>query len=159
MENVSAALHAQGVKVWFNAENTRDPVGQSAWLTVDASPNHPDIMLEEGAFVVSWGSPGTLANFFSEAECKSTIDTMQSVSHIKATIASGTTGLPGATGIDNYGAPVAYWDAFYFGLSCFLLGKNTVNNNSYFTWNDNNQRCNGSASTTSISERQKAPIR
>jgi hypothetical protein len=47
-------------------------------------------------------------------------------------------GLPGGAGLDNYGNPVTYWDAFYFGLSCFLLGKNTVANNSYFSWQDNN---------------------
>src|SRR5208283_3937738 len=107
----------------------------SAWITLDASPNRPDIMLEECAFVVAWG---TVAGFYDEPTCKSTIDTMQSVKNFGAAMASSTTGLPGATGVDNFGNPVTYWDAFYFGLSCFLLGKNTAANNSYFVWHDNN---------------------
>ena len=139
MENVSAALHAEGVKAWFNAGPTTTQVGQSAWRTLDISPNHPDALLDEGTFVVSWVPAGVLAGFRTEAQCKSVIDTMQSISKISAAMASSSTGLPGATGVDNFGKPVTYWDAFYFGLSCFLLGKNTAANNSYFVWHDANQ--------------------
>jgi hypothetical protein len=71
-----------------------------------------------------------------ETQCKSSIDTLQGVSHVRAAIESHCLGSPGSSGVDNYGSPMTYWDAVYFAFSCFLLGKNTVANNSYFYWYD-----------------------
>jgi hypothetical protein len=134
---LTSALHAQGQKAWFNLAPTYIPTGQAAWITLDSSPNHPDVMMDEGAFVTPWGSH--LANFCNEAGLKSSIDTMQSVRNTRVAMSSSLYGLPGAAGTDNYGNPVTYWDAFYFALACFLLGKNTAANNSYFSWHDGNQ--------------------
>ena len=136
MEAVSAALHSLGTKVWFNAGPTKTSVGKSVWLTMDASPNHPDILMDEGAFAVAWSRPGTLVGFYNEIECKTSIDTMRYVRNINIAMASHSKGKPGDTGVDNFGKQVSYWDAFYFALSCFLLGKNTAANNSYFSWHD-----------------------
>ena len=77
-----------------------------------------------------------MVQIYPEAQCKSSIDTMQGVSHVRAAIESHCLGSPGSSGLDNYGNPLTYWDAVYFALSCFLLGKNTVANNSYFYWWD-----------------------
>ena len=134
---LTSALHVKGMKAWFNVEPASTSLGKTSWITVDSSPNYPDVMMDEGAFVTSWGS-STLASFSDEAAVKNSLDTMQSVHNSRVAMSSLTAGLPGAAGIDNYGAPVTYWDAFYFGLSCFLLGKNTVDNNSYFSWHDKN---------------------
>ena len=134
---LTSTLHAKGQKAWFNLSPTSTSLGSAAWVTLDSSPNYPDVMMEEGAFVTPWSST-TVGNFFNETQLKNSITTMQSVHNSRVAMSSGANGLPGATGIDNFGKPVTYWDAFYYGLSCFLLGKNTVANNSYFSWHDNN---------------------
>jgi hypothetical protein len=132
---LTSALHAKGQKAWFNLSPTSTSLGKTSWITLDSSPDHPDVMMDEGAFVTPWSST-TLGNFFNEAQLKNSLNTMQSVHNSQVAMSSGARGLPGATGVDNYGKPVTYWDAFYYGLSCFLLGKNTVANNSYFSWHD-----------------------
>jgi hypothetical protein len=132
---LTSSLHAQGQKAWFNLAPTYIPTGQAAWITLDSSANHPDVMMDEAAFVTG-GS--YLANFYNEAGLKISIDTMQLVHNSQVAMASSIYASPGATGTDNYGNPVTYWDAFYFALSCFLLGKNTAANNSYFSWHDSN---------------------
>lgn len=134
---VTSALHKKGVKVWFNMGQTHTSIGQACWILLDQSSDYPDILMDEGAFVTSYSR--AFAGFHSESACRTSIDTMQSVKNVRVAMSSHVKGLPGDIGLDNFGKPVTYWDAFYFGLSCFLLGKNTVADNSCFSWHDSNK--------------------
>lgn len=134
ISGVTSALHAKKVKVWFNVGETTNSACQLYWLSLDSAADHPDILMDESMFASSY-VPG-FVGFCSEAACKTAIETMQHVKNIRVASSSHIKGLPGDSGVDNFGKPVTYWDAFYFALSCFLLGKNTVDNNSYFSWHD-----------------------
>ena len=86
--------------------------------------------MEEGAFAVQWGSSAT--QFFPEAVWKRQLDTVAAIQHSKVTMLSHTQLAPGASGTDNWGKPVSFWQTLWYSMGSFLLGKNDVLNNDYF---------------------------
>lgn len=130
---ISSVLHAKGQKCWLNLGPTYTALGSAAWLTIDASPYHPDIMMEEGGFVTPWSS--ALGDFLTEQQVVFSLTAMTGVHNSVVAMASGANGLPASIGADNFGNPCTYWDCFYYGLACFLLGQQS---NSYWSWYDNN---------------------
>ena len=127
---ISAGLHGYGQKLWCNMLSTNLPAGSATWLALDNSVNRPDVLEEEGAFAVSWGSAAV--QFFDETEWLSQINTESAMQNIKVTM-QGSTNLPeDGSGIDNWGKPVTFWQAFYYALGSFLLGKNDAHDNDYF---------------------------
>jgi len=137
IRGVTSALKKKDVKVWFNVGETRSLRGQANWTFLDSLDDRPDILMEEGMFATRYNN--YFVAFCPEDACKNAIDTMQSIKKIRVAMSSNVNALPGDTGIDNFGKQVTYWDALYFALTCFLLGKNTVDNNSYFSWHDNSK--------------------
>ena len=127
---VTAGTHGVGQKLWCNRTSTQTAGGSAAWLALDASANPPDAVMEEGAFAVQWGSSAT--QFFPEAVWKRQLDTMAAIQHSKVTMLSHTQLAPGASGTDNWGKPVTFWQTLWYAMGSFLLGKNDVLNNDYF---------------------------
>jgi hypothetical protein len=129
---ITAGVHAYGQKLWCNKGDTRSAAGRSAWLALDASASPPDVLLEEGAFAVMWGNA---VQFYQESEWKNQIDTMAAMTKSKVAIMSHTQLEAGQTGTDNYGKSVSFWQALWYSLGSFAMGKNDTLNNAYFMFN------------------------
>jgi chitodextrinase len=127
---IAAGLHGYGQKLWCNKGSSYTAAGAAAWLALDAGPNPPDVLADEGAFAVTFGPWST--QFFPEANWKSQIDVMGAIRNSKVAMFSSTTLGEGQSGTDNWGQPVTYWQTLWYALGSFLLGKNDTLNNAYF---------------------------
>jgi chitodextrinase len=128
--SITAGLFGYGQKVWCNRGGSGTVDGASAWRALDQTASPPDVVLEEGAFAVSWGSAAV--EFYSEAAWKRQIDTIGAISNSKVAVASHTKLLEGQSGTDNYGRSVSYWQALWYSMGSFLLAKNDDLGNAYF---------------------------
>jgi chitodextrinase len=127
---IAAGLHGFGQKLWCNKGSSYVPGGPAAWLALDASADHPDVLAEEGAFAVTFGPWAT--QFISEPNWKMQVDTMAAIKNSKVAMFSSTAMGEGQSGTDNWGQPVTYWQTLWYSLGSFLLGKNDTLNNAYF---------------------------
>ena len=103
---ITSGMHAYGQKLWCNKGGTVSDAGAAAWKALDTGANPPDILLEEGAFAVQWGSN---TQFFPEASWKRQIDTMGAIKNSKIALMSHTQLSEGQSGTDNWGKPVTFW--------------------------------------------------
>ena len=129
---ITAGMRGYGQKVWCNKGDTRSAEGSEAWLALDADANAPDVLLEEGAFAVGWGSD---TQFYPEADWKRQVDMMRALTTTKAALMSHTKLSEGQSGTDNWGKPVTFWQTLWYSLGSFLIGRNDVLGNSYFMFN------------------------
>ena len=129
---ITAGVRAYGQKLWCNKGDSRSAAGSAAWLALDAGATPPDVLLEEGAFAVMWGST---VQFYPEADWKNQVDTMAAMKNSKVAMMSHTQLEAGQTGTDNYGKSVSYWQALWYSLGSFAMGKNDTLNNAYFMFN------------------------
>ncbi|MEO8164501.1 MAG: putative glycoside hydrolase [Betaproteobacteria bacterium] len=129
---ITTGLHGYSQKLWCNRGSTTTVDGSASWLTLDSSATPPDIILEEGAFAVMWGAT---VQFFPEASWRRQVDTMAAIKNSKVAMLSHTQLAPGQSGTDNWGKPVTYWQALWYSMASFLLGKNDVLGNAYFMFN------------------------
>src|SRR5882672_6543513 len=129
---IATGLHGFGQKLWCNKGETRSAIGSAAWLALDSSANPPDVFLEEGAFAVMWGP--WAVQFPQESEWKSQIDTMGALKNTKAAMISHTQLAAGQSGSDNFGNPVTFWQTLWYSMGSYLLGKNDVLGNAYFSF-------------------------
>ena len=131
---ITQGMSGYNQKLFLNRGCTITADGQAAYIALDASATPPDAVLEEGAFVMNWTSYA--AWFYSEAQWKGEIDLMGQIHHSKTVWESTVNLAEGASATDNYGQPVAFWDAFWYAMCSYLMGKNTVDNNSYFVFQE-----------------------
>ncbi len=131
---IAGGLHERGQKLWCNKGDSRSAAGNAAWKALDANIEHPDILLEEGAFAVGWGAQ---VQFFPEADWKNQIDVLQSIRNSRVGFISHTQLSPWESGTDNYGRPVTFWQTFYYALGSMLVGKSDLNN-AYLMFNPGN---------------------
>jgi len=129
---ISAGLHGYGQKLWCNRGMTDLPAGAAAWLAVDSGPNPPDVVAEEGAFAIGWGTNAT--RFPIEAFWKSQLDVLSKIQNSKVAIFSHTKLAEGHSGTDNWCRPVTFVQSLWYALGSFLLSKNDVQNNAYFAF-------------------------
>ena len=129
---IATGLHGYGQKLWCNKGETRSVDGSAAWLSLDAGANPPDVFLEEGAFAVMWGP--WAVQFLQESEWKRQIDTMGALRNTKAAMLSHTQLMAGQSGSDNFGNSVSFWQTLWYSLGSYLLGKNDVLGNAYFSF-------------------------
>ena len=96
---MSAGLHAKGQKFAANSGLTYNAIGANSWKDMDQSSNHPDVLLEEAAFAVKYGS-GDI-QFYPESVWLDQLNLLSSLKNIKACFMSSCDLSPGQTGIDN----------------------------------------------------------
>ncbi|MFA6102347.1 MAG: putative glycoside hydrolase [Victivallaceae bacterium] len=128
----TAGLHAAGQKTFCNRGESRTVDGYNAYVALDSIANPPDVALEEGAFAVLWGSG--CVQFYPEADWKRQVDVLGAVHNYKIVHTSHTDLAAGGSGTDNYGKSVNYYDILWYALCSYNLGKNEVNDNSYFAF-------------------------
>ena len=131
---LTAGMATYNQRLYLNMGNTRFSDGAGVWQAVNASATPPDAMHEEGGFVVRWGAPSPGAWFYSEDQWKLEIDLMGQIHHSKTVWESHCNMTETQTGTDQNGRSVGFWDAFWYAMCSYLLGKNTVDNNSYLAW-------------------------
>lgn len=130
---ITAGVHHHNQKLWCNRGETWKIDGYNAWLSLDQSTSAPDIVLEEGAFAVSWGIiNGT--QFYPEEDWKRQVDVLASVNNSRIAFLSHAGLTERQTGLDNYGKPVTFWQTLWYSLSSFLLGRNDIRDNAYFSF-------------------------
>jgi hypothetical protein len=137
---IAAGLHGFGQKLWCNKGATNSAAGVAAWRALDSSANPPDVVADEGAFAVAFGSWST--QFFPEASWKNQVDILGSIRNSKVAMFSHTQLSEGQSGTDNWGQTVTYWQTLWYAMGSFLLGKNDTLNNSYFGFFGNNASYN-----------------
>jgi len=120
---LAAGLHARGIRLWTNTDGPGDAATYGAWLVLDADPNHPDLLNSEGSFVHSWNS-SYAATFYDETKWKRQVDVMRELQNCGTTTFSHVNMAEGGSGYDNYGRTVTYWDALWYAMASYLLGKN-----------------------------------
>jgi hypothetical protein len=129
---ISAGLHGYNQKLWCNRGSTSFTDGAAAWLALDKSANAPDVILEEGAFAVMYGAA---VQFFPETDWKRQVDTMGAIRNSKVAMLSHTQLSPDQSGTDNWGQPVSFWQALWYAMGSFQLGKNDALGNAAFMFN------------------------
>ena len=130
---MAAGLHALGLKLVPNSGHTTDAAGFAANLAIDADPDHPDFICEEGAFVHGWAGDGL---FYPEVKWKRQIDLMVLMQNSGPLMRSHVNIPEGGSGVDNYGRAFTYWDALWYAMGSYLLGKNDTLNNAHWTFSN-----------------------
>ena len=136
MNAASFGLHDENQKVFANRLTTVNIDGYNAWIALDNSDNPPDASLDEGSFAIEWMSGDVY--FYDEERWKRQVDIMSAIHNYKVCHLSHTDLYQGETGMDYDGKTISFWDVLWYSLSSFLLGKNEVDNNSYFGFNEGN---------------------
>ncbi|MCK4275191.1 MAG: hypothetical protein KAX78_01670, partial [Phycisphaerae bacterium] len=126
---LSAGLHARGIKIWTNSDPVSDAAGYAAWLAIDADPDYPDWLNSEGTFCHGWGGN---CRWYDETKWKRQVDVMVNMVNCGAAMFSHVDMAEGASGTDNYGEPVSYWDALWYAMGSYLIGRNDVRGNDVF---------------------------
>ena len=126
----SARLHAEGQKFAGNSGPTRITEGSDGWIDLDQMANYPDVLLEESAFAVKYGN-GDI-QFYPESRWLNQLNVLSSLENTKACYNASTDLAPGQNGVDQLGESFTFWDAFYYALGSYLLGKNDVHDTAYF---------------------------
>ena len=127
---MSSALAARGQKFGCNRGLSREEAGYNAWIALDSAGNPPDVVLEEGGFCVRYGNGDV--QFYDEADWKRIVDVVAATRRSKVCVVSHADIRPNESGTDNLGNPLIFWDALWFALGSYSLGRNHVDDNSYF---------------------------
>lgn len=130
VNGVSAGIQNGGKKVAFNRCLTYKLDGYNAWIALDQMSTPPNAVLEEGAFAVEWG--GGDVQFFAEASWKRQVDLMSLIHNSDVLYLSHSDLDTGQSGVDNYGMAVTFRDILWYAMGSYHIGKNTIDNNSYF---------------------------
>ncbi|MFA6100528.1 MAG: putative glycoside hydrolase [Victivallaceae bacterium] len=129
----TAGLHAAGQKTFCNRSQSNTVDGYNAFIALDGIANPPDAAMEEGAFATRWGT-GCDVLFYDEVSWKRQVDILSAVHNYKINHVSATKLSAGGSGTDNYGKSVTFYDTLWYALCSYQLGKNEINDNSYFSF-------------------------
>jgi len=127
VSGIAGSIHDSGQKLWCNMGDSRKASGYASWIALDAMSDRPDVVKEEGAFVIKWGKGD--AQFYYETDWRRQVDILQNVKNYRVAFHSHTDLKIGERGVDSQGSPTAFEDVLWYSLCSFLLGRNE---NAYF---------------------------
>lgn len=130
--SVTKSLHQKNQLVMVNRTNVRLKSGGIAWLELDEMDDAPDIIMEEGAFAVSWG--GGDVQFYSHDEWKRQIEAPGKIHNSSVALLSHTDLRPGKKGKDSDGNPVTFDQILSYSLGSYLLAKNQSGRTTLFSF-------------------------
>lgn len=135
--NVTTAIRSDypDQDLYYNAGGSGTTEGAAAWAYLDglSSASRPTGLLEEDGFVVAYSA--AQAQFWPADKWLKQVNTLRATSHLNAINESHVDLLPdGPSGKDLSGHDVTYWDAFWYAMTSYLLGKNEEAGNSYFSF-------------------------
>ena len=132
LNSVTVSLGAKGQKIWCNRTRGGTEFGYNAYLALDATANPPYAVFDEGVFAVEWGRNDAIIKFTDLSTWKLHVDIMSKIHNSKVTMLSHIPIADGSSGYDNFGKQLNSWDILWYAMGSFHLGKNTIDNNSYF---------------------------
>ena len=138
--NITIGLHNVNQKAFINRGQSRTADGYKAWIALDANATTPDVVFEEGAFATLWGPKDV--QFYPEDEWLRQIELMSLVRNSKVAYQSSSDLAKGQNGYDNYDKPVSFRDILWYSLGSYLIGKNTLDNNSFFAFSESYNEVN-----------------
>ena len=131
---ITIGLNKKNLKLWGNTEYLKTEFDVEAYISLDKSANPPYALMNEGAFAVEWGTGDV--QFYPESLWKLQVNLLSQIHNIKITYLCHSDLKQGQSGTDNWGKPVTFWDALWYAMGSFHLGKNVVDNNSYFGFSE-----------------------
>lgn len=135
IDAVSAEMSAHNTLIWINSGTTRSQEDIDAYIALDTQLNNLIYMASaEGAFVVGWGPHA--AQFYPEKDWVFQVKTPDNIHRIRYGMQSFVQRslFIDGVGTDNYGKTLHIIDAVWYGLCSYHLAKNTVDNNTYFSF-------------------------
>ena len=133
INNVTSELDTHNTLVWINVDTIKSQATFDAFIDLDTKvTNLPHIAVSEGAYVVSWGYGD--CQFYPEKVWLLQVQVSNEIHNMKYGVQSTVGGLfrTSETGLDNYNRTLTLYDTIWYGLCSYHLGKNTVDNNTYF---------------------------
>ena len=128
-----AGLISSGQKFACNRGFSFNVDGSNAWLALDQMATPPDVVTEESTFATGYGA-GDI-NYLSEPTWKLQVDLLGKIRNSKVCFQSQSElDNTSEIGTDNWGKSFTFWDALYYSMSSYLLGKNDSRNNAYFAF-------------------------
>lgn len=121
MHDKGQLLAANRTKIQYSDFNCN-----TAWEDLDDNSmftSKLDYALEEGAFFHLWGSAPI--NWWTTKMWQSSLDTIANINNYYALVQSQCEISRNGTGKDNYGNSVDFWQAVWFNLCSFALGKSS----------------------------------
>ncbi len=137
LATASAAIHKQNQLFAANRGHSRYEAGTKAWLELDKIKAPLDMVLEEGAFSVSWGGGDVL--FFPVEEWKRQIDLPASIKQSAIGMISHTNLALNNTGTAANGEKVTHDQVLRFSIGSYLLSRNLHGPTTYFMFIGNKE--------------------
>ncbi|MGY6275973.1 putative glycoside hydrolase [Methylomonas sp. MgM2] len=137
LAKVTEELHSKGQLVMPNRTNSRLSTGEKAWIELDKSKNPPDIVFDEGAFVVSWGRGD--AQFFPIEDWLRQINLPEKIHNSSIAYLSHTDLNENESGYDSKGNSVNFNQILQYALGSYLLAKRSTPPFTLFGFDYNRQ--------------------
>lgn len=130
---ITKGLSENKILAWVNCGTVKSQESLDAFVALDSeTENTPYIAVSEGAYVVNWGHGD--CQFYPEKTWLLQVQVLGQIHNmnygVQATV--GGSFRSTETGLDNYNRPLSLYDAVWYGLCSYHLGRNTIDNNSYF---------------------------
>jgi hypothetical protein len=129
---IGDGLHGAGQQLMVNRGHSRFAEGSVAWSELDHTDSPPDIVLEEAAFAVSYGSADV--QFYPEAEWWRQVQAASMVNQSSVAYLSHARLGVGDKGKDLQGREVTFEQVYMFSLGSYLLALRTDGPPSYFSY-------------------------
>lgn len=140
LNTLSKELAGHNQIIWGNTGVIKTQDDIDAYIGLDNIENPIYMGNSEGAFVSGWGRGD--CQFFAERVWLKQVEVSRHIHQMKYGMQSFVkherSGFEHSdTGTDNYGKSVTVKDALWYGLCSYHLGKNAVDNNTYFSFTAN----------------------
>ena len=132
LNTLSKELYKHNHKIWGNTGVIKTQDDIDAYVGLDKIANPIYFSSSEGAFVVCWGYGD--CQFYPEKVWLLQVQVSNKIHNMKYGVQSTVGGSfrTSEIGLDNYNRTLTLYDAIWYGLCSYHLGKNTVDNNTYF---------------------------
>jgi len=137
INQVAVGLGKKNLKIICNTDMVNQ-MDFDNYVKLDNSYAPPYAIFWEGAFAVTWGPRDV--QFYPESRWKLEVNLMSQIHNFKLAYISHTDLKKGQSGTDNFGNPVTYWDILWYSMASYHIGKNTVDNNSYWSFCDSRSK-------------------
>ena len=130
---MTEALHDEGLLFAGNRGPLRweDEIAYDAWLAQDQSAYPMDVALDE-AWVADSSGTGDV-QYHNPDQWVILVNTLRDMDNTKVCVFAHTDLEPGESGTDNYTDSFTFWDALWYSMGSYLIGKNELGN-SYFNF-------------------------
>lgn len=120
ISDAAGFLRQNGQKTMPNRSYGNTATGYEAWLALDKMPTPPDYVLDEGAFVTSYGPVGD-AQFYQVAEWERQVNLASKIKNSRVVYLSHTYLGAGGSGLSSAGTPITFQQVFQFALGSYLI--------------------------------------